>query len=520
MKFREVGIRHIFRVTIRRPQTLSSLEGSYTMEVGVANKLRQLLLWILARWYRRTQKEIGVTARIPPKRVSQLLTRDEIDDDVFNRLLAAIRCRPAAVSVVITCLEGLEAVDQANDLTEEELAVVEDGAQKAARLTRQALLAAVRRSRVVVVEGYPRPADLAPDRQRAEELYAKLKPLSEAARLDVVRAGTETWSWALCERLCEQSVREASRNIKRAAGLARLAQEIADHIHGPEGWRNKVRGFAMAHGANILRVSGELKAAEAAFEEAKRLWHAGSDPDAVLDPGRLLELEASLLKDQRRLKEALDCLEGAATLGRRPAQALMIKGIILEKLGEYQEAVETLIRAEPLVDRQDDPLLRNRLNLNLAVCCCHLSRFKEAAALINDARPLSAELEDEIVLVRITWLEGRIEAGLGRPWEALRLLGQARRQFAAEGMSYDVALALLEEAALLLDERRTQEVKVLGKDLTKVFESKGVHREALAALKLFQEAVEREQATADLARSVLRFLFRARYDQGLRFADL
>jgi hypothetical protein len=37
-------------------------------------------------------------------------------------------------------------------------------------------------------------------------------------------------------------------------------------------------------------------------------------------------------------------------------------------------------------------------------------------------------------------------------------------------------------------------------------------------VKLFQEAAEREAATADLARRVLRFLLRARYDQGLRFS--
>jgi hypothetical protein len=86
-------------------------------------------------------------------------------------------------------------------------------------------------------------------------------------------------------------------------------------------------------------------------------------------------------------------------------------------------------------------------------------------------------------------------------------------------MSYDIALALLEEAALLLDESRTAEVKVLSQELAGVFESKGVHREALAALRLFQEAVEHETATADLARRVLRFLFRARHDQGLRFTD-
>jgi hypothetical protein len=38
--------------------------------------------------------------------------------------------------------------------------------------------------------------------------------------------------------------------------------------------------------------SGELEAADAVFEKALRLWHAGSDPGAVLNPGRLLGLEA------------------------------------------------------------------------------------------------------------------------------------------------------------------------------------------------------------------------------------
>jgi hypothetical protein len=84
-------------------------------------------------------------------------------------------------------------------------------------------------------------------------------------------------------------------------------------------------------------------------------------------------------------------------------------------------------------------------------------------------------------------------------------------------MSYDVALALLEEAVLLLEEGRPAEVKALAGELAQVFEDKGVHREALAALRLFHEAAEHEEATAEMARRVLRFLFRARYDQGLRF---
>jgi hypothetical protein len=75
----------------------------------------------------------------------------------------------------------------------------------------------------------------------------------------------------------------------------------------------------------------------------------------------------------------------------------------------------------------------------------------------------------------------------------------------------------LEEAALLLDDRRTAEVKALTRDLPAVFEAEEVHREALAALRLFHEAAEQEEATAELARRVLRYLFRARHDQHLPF---
>src|SRR6185295_1115266 len=113
--------------------------------------------------------------------------------------------------------------------------------------------------------------------------------------------------------------------------------------------------------------------------------------------------------------------------------------------------------------------------------------------------------------------EGRIAAGQGRPEEARSLLAAARREFAARGMSYDVALALLEAAVLLLEEGRAGEVKALTGELTQVFEDKGVHREALAALRLFAEATEREEATAEMARRVLHYLFRAQHNRELRF---
>ena len=186
-------------------------------------------------------------------------------------------------------------------------------------------------------------------------------------------------------------------------------------------------------------------------------------------------------------------------------------------MGDYERAIQTLLEAETLPDIQADPRLRDILHGNLALDFCHVGRFDEAADLAQKVRKVAAELGDAIRLLRVTWLEGRIAAGLGRTEEALSLLAQARQGFAARKMGYDVALALLEEAALLLDEGRTAEVKALTRDLPAVFAAEEVHREALAALRLFHEAAGREAATAELARRVLRYLFRARHDQGLSF---
>src|SRR5262249_32247719 len=145
------------------------------------------------------------------------------------------------------------------------------------------------------------------------------------------------------------------------------------HVRGPEGWRNSVRGYAAGHGANVVRVGGKLKASEARLEEAKNLWNAGSDPDGVLDPGRLLNLEGALLRDQRKFEEALAKLAEAAAVSRAPELALIQMGFTLEVMGEYDRAIEVLLQAEPLVERRGDPRLLYMLLFNLAVTYTHLA---------------------------------------------------------------------------------------------------------------------------------------------------
>jgi transcriptional regulator with XRE-family HTH domain len=357
------------------------------------------------------------------------------------------------------------------------------------------------------------------DHLQARAQLPRLAKLTPAQRAAVVRLGRDYHAWALCIEAGEASAEATSKSFEEATRLTEMATEFASLVEGgPPGWPEAVKSHAEAYRANVLRCPGKLKEARSAIEEAKRLAKVGSDPYGVLDPGRLFELEASLYRDERRFKPALKLLDDAAAVGYCPARALIKKGATLAVMGEYDDAIRTLRAAEPQVEREGDKRLSYMWRFNLSVNLTHLTEFEEAEQHLQEVRRLATERGDEIELIRVTWLEGRIHAGLGRRAAARFYLEQAAGQFEAKERWYDVALARQELAVLLLDEGRTAEVKTLTPALAAAFEAEGVHLEALKALQLFREAVDREQATVELARRVLAFLFRALHDPALRYA--
>ena len=102
--------------------------------------------------------------------------------------------------------------------------------------------------------------------------------------------------------------------------------------------------------------------------------------------------------------------------------------------------------------------------------------------------------------------------------DAQEALTQVKADFTARGLAYDAALASLELAALYLEDERTAEVRDLAREMAPIFQAQGVHREALAALRLFRQAAEREAVTLEMARRLVDYLERARHDPEMRFA--
>jgi tetratricopeptide (TPR) repeat protein len=482
----------------------------------LSRPLKSLLLTVLRLIKGRGQKEVARMSGLKVDHLSSLergTTRNPSCEDM-TLVLDSMECTPAEIVIVAAGLRALSELDFYEDLGE--AAAREEAAAAAAERVR-------RRLRTPHVPGpeageYPAPYEVALNRAEARDSWHRLQKLETLAELAlVVGSAREHQAWAVVERLCKESARAASKDAGRARNLALAAVLIALSPRTPESWRRCLLAFAAAHLANAFRVPGDLDMADRLLALARRLWAAGQDPDRILDPGRIFDLEASLRRDQRRFDESLALLEQAEAVTRRPEHVALKTAFTLEVMGEYSRSLQILLDLAPRVENHPESRLKTIQRFNLAVVLSHVGRHEEAERLLPSVRRLTKD--DELDSIRFRWLEGRVAAGLGRTEKALAALEDARQRFAEHGMHYDVCLSLLETAALRLELGEHAEVQRLAGELAPVFAKKGVHEEALKALRLFEAAVARQAATADLARRLLAYFFRARYDKGLRFCQ-
>lgn len=376
-------------------------------------------------------------------------------------------------------------------------------------------------------------AELARSRFGAPALWERLARYSPEKRRGLLLDTDRFRSWGLCELICRKSREAATGDTVQAVELAELAvvavgRLMPDRPFEKE-WLVELQALAWAHLGNARRVLGELRSAEEAFSYADEMWEKGEVE--VGDPlgygAVILDLKASLLRGQRRFGEAVKYLDQVVAAYRdgdpevRDAhlagRALVKKAYTLDQMGEPERAVEALREAVPLLDPQGDSRLFLCVRHNLLLFLTNLGRHREAAALLPEVESLTREAGSALDHVRLRWAEGRIVAGLGQTARAVELFQAVRREFLAQGIGYDAALVSLELASLYAREGKTAEMKELAGEMLPVFQSRDVHREALAALAVFQQAVAREAAGAELVGRVAAFLDRARHDPGLRF---
>jgi tetratricopeptide (TPR) repeat protein len=352
--------------------------------------------------------------------------------------------------------------------------------------------------------------------RQAPELFAWLGEHPFEEQLQLVDEREDFQSWGLCNLLLKRSFEAVFESPERATDLAELAVRVTHHlgdVYDPN-WVLDLRARAYAHLGNAQRVIGELRSAESAFRNAEIHLRESTSGNSLV-AAEVLDLKSSLRRDQRRLGEAVALADRALRLYRENgehrgiAKMILFKVTALRELGDLEQAIE-LLQSEREIDPAAEPRLYAYARFNLLGCLTQAERHEEAERLLPEVRARFHESAKPLDLVRLRWAEASIAVGLGRLDEAEAGYRDVQREFLDRRMGYDAALVSLDLAVLYAQRGATQELKRLAAEIMPAFESREVHREAMAALIMFQNACEEERLTVKLARHLAAFLQRER----------
>jgi tetratricopeptide (TPR) repeat protein len=329
-------------------------------------------------------------------------------------------------------------------------------------------------------------------------------------------------SGALAELLIEESRGRVQSDPQDAFHLAELARVVVHHAPAIPGAFSLI-ALSTAHMANACRAGSEYRRAMEHFSHARYIiTHEGVTEPEIL--ARVDELEASLYKDQRLFDEAEELLARSAMLYRisgakkEGVRVAVILADVCFFRGDLSRAIETLGVALRRLRRVDDPRLYMCARYNLARYLTEAGNFREASDILATEADLFQKFPEPWTQRRVLWLRGKILAGRGDLDGAEKAFLEVRDGFIEEGHGYDAAMVSVEDLALLyLKDGRTEDVKRMAKEMIPIFQAADVHREALTALLLFQEAAEQETLTMKFAREVAHYLKEARIDPSLRF---
>jgi tetratricopeptide (TPR) repeat protein len=368
-------------------------------------------------------------------------------------------------------------------------------------------------------------AEVQHGRRQALALLTELGRHPAARQRLLVSNSARFQSRMLAELLLEESHEAGFDEPARARELADLALMVADALSvadcGGQEAKDGLCARAWAQAGNACRIEGDHQGAERAFAAAIALLEGGRV--GLTDRARVLDLRASLLRDQRKLADSSRLLDQVIAIYQRLGQSNLLgrtlsqKASVCGEAGDLETEMVLLRRALELLDPEEEPRVVLAARHNLITALNQSGSSREAFALLFHTRPLYLKLGDRMNLLRLRWLEGEVAQGLGRLEQAVAAFREVRHEFLGLGLGYDAALASLDLAAVLLQQGRRTDVRVLAEEMVTVFASRNIHREAMGAILFFCQAAKQEQAETDLAREVAGFLRAARHDEGLRF---
>jgi tetratricopeptide (TPR) repeat protein len=362
------------------------------------------------------------------------------------------------------------------------------------------------------------------DRSRAPRLYAELMRHPVSRQRSLIERTWRFKNYVFGEYLLEQSQQAAVDDPARGEDLAHLGLVVAEQLEGTHygaALVNDLKARAWAYIANSRRISSDYRGAEEAFQKAEEFLAEGTDD--ILLRARILDLKGSLRRDQNRFDESAELLEQALTIYRESGEehwvgrTLISRAKLAEVAGDPEASLKLLQEASQLVDTEREPRLTWCL-LSLQIGALKdAGRYEEARKRLPELRKASEAVGTAIDSLRTLWLEGQVALHLAKLEDAERIFTLTRNEFIEKSMGYDAALASLDLATVYTQQGKAAETKKLAEEMFHVFRSRDVHREATAALLVFENAAKAENATLKLVNDIANFLREARKNPALRY---
>jgi tetratricopeptide (TPR) repeat protein len=264
---------------------------------------------------------------------------------------------------------------------------------------------------------------------------------------------------------------------------------------------------------NAHRVADDLSNAEQALGHATELYLQGTQDEVLA--ARLFDVQASLLGACRRFDLAETALDLVFAIHRRrgdhhlAGRALISKGTYVGYQGDAEESVRLIEQGLGLIDESQDPRLLFAALHNQARFLTDCGRLREARIALWKLKARRLDPGGRISGLKVRWLEGQINAGLGELDRAEPALLEVRRGFAEAGLGYKAALAGLELGAVMLRRGRTEAAIAEVLAAVEVFQSLGIAREAGVSVLLLKKGCERRIADVALLEYVIGLLRKA-----------
>lgn len=368
---------------------------------------------------------------------------------------------------------------------------------------------------------------LALEKVRGWARWAELEPLNPQLRFVTVESDSRFHTFGFYDRLLEASRWYSNVEPAEAVDIVRLAVVVSERLDPATLGEKRVadlKAAAWAALGNAKRIAEDFEGARRAFNEAWRILESGTGDPA--EEARLISLEASYMKDIGEFEVAESSLEEALQLYQK-VRDTHEQGRVLFQMGDVigyinpERGIAHIQKAVALIDASKDPRLELCLQHDLALFLNERGQPEEALAVLDRARPLYKQFQDDLTQLRLHWVEGKIAYRLGEYDEAESIFGQIWDEFRARDLHQEVVLVTIDLAQVLTAKGESARAARLAAECYSIMKNWGLHQDALAAWLVFQEALSQERALGEVFGRVGEYYRRhwfmpARFEPGSR----